>query len=75
MAKSFFVVLLLLAMNVGNYFVKGQSTVGDCSNDEQNKCCSDALFSLANIIQSEFQNLKAQISRLEHCVECQKPPR
>jgi hypothetical protein len=72
MAKSLFAVMLL---NVGMCMclVKGQSAVGDCSNDEQSKCYSDALFAMASNIQSEFQSLRAQISRLEDRVERQKP--
>lgn len=71
MAKLSFAVLLLLAINVGDYFAMGQSTTGDFNNAEQNlhKCYSDACFDLVRSIQSEFQNLRAQISRLEDRVE------
>lgn len=74
MANSFFVVFLLLTINVDDYFAMGQSTFGDCSNYEQNKCYSEALLALANGIQSEFHNLKRQISRLENPVERQNLP-
>lgn len=71
MAKIAYPLLLLLALNVGDYFAMGQSTIGDCSNDEQDfhKYCSDALSAVAKGIQSEFQNLKDQISHLADRVE------
>ena len=73
MTKSSFALwLLLAAINACDYFAMGQNTVGDCSKDEQNNDYSDLLFALANSMHSEFQNLKAQISRLENRVERQK---
>src|SRR6218665_533545 len=78
MAKFYCTVLIFLVINVCDIFVKGQSTTRDCNNDKQdiysglwricrdmniNNC--DALTTLTKSIQSEFQNLKAQISGLE----------
>lgn len=69
-------------INFGNIFVSGQSTNGFCSSDEQDianglsgllndlhKSYSDVSFASTKSIQSEFQNLKAQIARLEDGVE------
>ena len=67
MAKSSFAVLLLLTVNVGNYFSVWQST-----DDEQSKYYIDALFALASHVQSEFQYLKTYISGLENRIERQK---
>lgn len=63
MAKSYCVVLLLLIINLGNYFVVGQSTSGDCNNDEQDfqKYFSDALVALTKSVQLESRNLKVQM--------------
>lgn len=72
MPKSSFAALLLLTVKVGEYFSLGQSTIGESINDQENKYYSDALFSLANHIQSEFQNLKTYISGLENRIERQK---
>src|SRR6218665_3429688 len=78
MAKYFCFVLLLLLVHLDNAFVVGQITFGDYNSDEQNIVTglyrfvkeqhilnSDAWITLTKSIQSEFQNLKAQISSLE----------
>lgn len=59
MEKLSFSVLLLFVIIVGDYFILGQSTTGDCSNDEQDQYYNHALF-------------EAQISRLENRVDSQK---
>lgn len=82
MVKSYCAVLLLLVINFGNIVVMGQSTFGGYNNDEQcivnglswflsdfHKYYSDASVALTRSIQSEFQNLKAQIARLENRME------
>ena len=78
MAKFFCAVLILLIISFGDIFAIEQSTVADSSSDEEdivsglsgfvtdvNVHNSDAWVTLAKSIQSEFQNLKVQISRLE----------
>jgi len=72
MAKSSLATLLLLTTTVGDHLTLGQSTTGECSHVEQHKYYSDALFAIVNTVESEFRNLKTQISRMDDRVKRQK---